>query len=310
MRIVFMGTPEFAVAPLQCLLRDRHEIVAVYTQPDREAGRGRALASPPVKTAAERAGIPVFQPDRLRSTEEIDRLAAFKPEVIVVAAYGQILREAVLNLPPQGCLNIHPSLLPLYRGVSPVPAAILHGDEFSGVSIMKLDKGVDTGPVLGQLKVKVADWDNTGTMTEKLAVLGGQMLVDLLPRWTAGKIIPRFQDGTRASYTVKLEKKDGEIDWRKPAIEIWRQVRACQPWPGAVTRLLGKQLKIIEAVPLAGATTVPGKVVALQTKPGLGIETSSGILGLVQIQLEGKRVMNGEEFLRGQRQMIGSEVTG
>ena len=305
MRIVFMGTPEFAVKPLQCLLRNGFEVAAVYTQPDREAGRGRVVSSPPVKIAAQNAGIPIFQPEKLRSAEEINHLASLKPDVIVVAAYGQILKEAILNLPPYGCLNIHPSLLPQYRGVSPVTATIRNGDEFSGVSIMQLDKGVDTGPVLGQVKVRLADWDTTGTLTEKLSSIGGQLLIELLPRLIAGKLVPTPQDGKLASYTKKLEKADGEINWSKPAVEIWRQVRACQPWPGAFTHWQAKQLKIIEAVLLPGESTTRGRVISLPGKPFLAVETAAGILGLVQVQMEGKRVMTGEEFLRGQRQIIG-----
>jgi len=308
MRIVFMGTPEFAVKPLQCLLRNGFEVAAVYTQPDREAGRGRVVSSPPVKIAAQNAGIPIFQPEKLRSAEEINHLASLKPDVIVVAAYGQILKEAILNLPPYGCLNIHPSLLPQYRGVSPVTAAIRNGDEFSGVSIMQLDKGVDTGPVLGQVKVRLADWDTTGTLTEKLSSIGGQLLIELLPRLIAGKLVPTPQDGKLASYTKKLEKADGEINWSKPAVEIWRQVRACQPWPGAFTHWQAKQLKIIEAVLLPGESTTRGRVISLPGKPFLAVETAAGILGLVQVQMEGKRVMTGEEFLRGQRQIIGCSL--
>jgi methionyl-tRNA formyltransferase len=308
MRIVFMGTPEFAVAPLQCLLRNGFDVTAVYTQPDREAGRGRNVSPSPVKITAENAGIPVFQPEKLRSAEEIERLTALKPDVIVVAAYGQILKEAVLNLPPYGCLNIHPSLLPHYRGVSPVPAAIYNGDEFSGVSIIQLDRGVDTGPVLGQAKVRVADWDTTGTLTEKLASIGGQLLIELLPRWAAGKITPTPQDDKLASYTKKLEKADGEINWHKPAVDILRQVRACQPWPGAFTHWQAKQLKIVEALLLPGEVSKPGRVISLSVKPFLAIETGLGILGLAQVQMEGKRVMTGDEFLRGQRTIVGSSL--
>jgi methionyl-tRNA formyltransferase len=310
MRIVFMGTPEFAVVPFECLLRNGFEVAAVYTQPDKEAGRGRTLAASPLKTAAMKWGIPVFQPAHLRTPEEIVTLAALKMDVIVVAAYGQILREAVLEIPPHGCLNIHPSLLPKYRGVSPIPAAILNGDEFSGVSVMKLDKGVDTGPVLGQAQVRVSDYDTTGTLTEKLSIIGGQILTELLPRWVAGKILSCTQDNTRATYTKMIEKSAGEIDWQKSAIEIWRQVRACQPWPGGFTSWQGKQLKIVEAVPLIGETTQPGKVVALKETPGFGVSTGQGVLEVTRVQAEGKRVMTGEEFLRGQRQIIGVTLPG
>ncbi len=305
MRIVFMGTPEFAVAPLEYLFNNGFEIAGVYTQPDREAGRGRAIAAPPVKTVAQRLGLPVYQPATLKSREEETKLAGLHPDVIVVAAYGQILRPAVLETPTHGCLNIHPSLLPKYRGVSPVVAAIRAGDEFAGVSIMKLDAGVDTGPVLAQAQVRIMDTDTAGTLTEKLSRTGGQMLAEILPRWVSGTIVPRLQDDEKASYTRKVEKGDGEINWAKPATEIWRQVRALQPWPGSFTRWQGKQLKIIEAVPAAGNTGAPGRVVPVKEGAGFAVETGAGVLVVKQLQLEGKRVMNADEYLRGHRQFIG-----
>lgn len=306
MRIVFMGTPEFAVAPLVLLVEDGFNVVAVYTQPDREAGRGRSVAAPPVKTAALKLGLQVFQPDNLRSSEEKTRLADLRPDVIIVAAYGQILRRAVLETPPYGCLNIHPSLLPKYRGVAPVPAAILSGDAFTGVSIMKLDSGVDTGPVIARAQVQVTDYDTTGTLTEKLSRIGGQMLVEVLPRWRDGKITPQPQDNTGATHTKMLEKEDGEIDWTRPAGEIWRKVRAYQPWPGSYTRWGGKQLKILEAIPEAGETQTAGKAISGKGSAGFGVETGAGILEVKKVQLEGKRVMTADEFLRGQRQFIGA----
>jgi len=310
MRIVFMGTPEFAVAPLEILMLNRAEVVAVYTQPDRAAGRGRVLVAPPVKTIAQKWGLPVYQPQTLKSGEEREVLAALKPDVVVVAAFGQIFTQAVLELPARGFLNIHPSLLPLYRGVSPVPAAILNGDAFTGVSIMLLDRGVDTGPILAQAAVAITDWDTTGTLTEKLSRIGGQMLLEVLPRWVRGDIAPRAQGPAAASYTRMITKQDGEIDWTRPAIDVWRRVRAYQPWPAGYTRWQGKQVKIIEAAVVPGQTDKPGRVVPLVGETAFGVETGSGILGVVRLQVEGKRVMTSGEFLRGQRQFVGALLTG
>jgi len=306
MRIVFMGTPEFAVAPLDTLLLNGAEVTAVYTQPDRAAGRGRALAAPPVKVIAAKWDLPVYQPSTLKPAQEIERLAALKPDVVVVAAFGRIFTEAILEVPARGFLNIHPSLLPRYRGVSPVPAAILSGDTFTGVTIMRLDKGVDTGPLLAQASVAITDWDTTASLTEKLSRIGGQVLLEILPRWVRGEIEARPQDAALASYTRKVEKNDGEIDWNLSAAELWRRVRAYQPWPGCYTVWQGKQAKIIEAVPRPGQTDKPGRVVPLEGAVAFGIETGEGILGVLRLQMEGKRAMTAEEFLRGQRQWLGA----
>jgi methionyl-tRNA formyltransferase len=305
-----MGTPEFAAIPLDLLMQNHTDVSAVFTQPDKVAGRGRSVIASAVKSMALKWGLPVYQPLNFKSSEEKDRLTALKPDVIVVAAYGQILPGTVLESPRFGCLNIHPSLLPLYRGVSPIPAAILNGDEFTGVSIMKLDAGVDTGPVIVRAQVAVTDWDTTGLLTEKLSRIGGQLLLEILPRWVNEKIIPQTQDNSRATYTRIIEKGAGEINWTLPAIELWRQVRAYHPWPGSYTNWQGKQLKIIEAVALEGQSNTPGRVVQLNGAPAFGVETGFGILGVVRIQMEGKRIMTADEFLRGQRQLIGAVLPG
>ena len=310
MRIVFMGTPEFAVAPLEILLHNRAEVVAVFTQPDRAAGRGRALAAPPVKTVALKWGLPVYQPVSLKSAAGRETLAVLKPDVVVVAAFGQIFTEAVLAVSARGFLNIHPSLLPRYRGVAPVPAAILNGDAFTGVSIMLLDKGVDTGPILAQASVTVTDWDTGGSLTEKLSRMGGQVLLDILPQWVKGEITARLQDFTLASYTRKVIKTDGEINWNLGANDLWRRVRAYQPWPACYTRWQGKQVKIIEAAPISGPTDKPGRVVPLEGAAAFGVETGDGILGILRLQVEGKRAMTSVEFMRGQRQFLGALLPG
>jgi methionyl-tRNA formyltransferase len=312
LRVVFMGTPEFAIPSLERLILNRYQVVAVYTQPDKTAGRGRAPGSPPVKEAALRLGLPLVQPDSIKSAESVSRLADLKPDVVVVAAFGQILPPPVLDVPAYGCINIHPSLLPRHRGASPVAAAILSGDEFNGVSIMLLDSGLDTGPVLSRAAIPVSPWDNTGSLTEKLSFIAAYLLQETLTGWRRREIVPRPQNEAEATYSPRITKGEGEIDWHLPAEEIWRRVRAFNPWPGSYTRWRGKQLKIIEAVPLTGEGALEvGRVVAL---PGYGlvpgIGTGDGILGVVRVQLEGKREMSAAEFLRGQRDFIGAVLPG
>ncbi len=308
MRVVFLGTPEFAVPSLECLLCNQYQVVAVYTQPDRAAGRGRSLVSSPVKMAAMEWGLTVVQPVSFREAEAVAQLASFQPDVIVVAAFGQILPQSVLDIPALRCINIHPSLLPKHRGASPVSAAILSGDEFTGVSIMLMDKGLDTGPVLAQAQVPISAQDTTGSLTAKLSLIAAQLLLEVLPRWTRGEITPRPQNETEASYSGEFSKKDGGIDWHLPAIDIWRRVRAFHPWPGCYTEWQGKHLKVMEAVPLPAEKKLEvGRVVALNKKGVVfGVNTGDGILGILEVQLEGKRAMSAAEFLRGQRQLIGA----
>ena len=308
MRVVFMGTPEFAVPSLEHLILNQYQVEAVYTQPDRAAGRGRFMVSSPVKRAAMEWGLPVLQPANLKDTEAVAQLAGFKPDVIVVAAFGQKLPQSVLDIPAHQCINIHPSLLPRHRGASPVAAAILAGDEFTGVSIMLMGAGLDTGPVLAQAQVPISEHDSTGSLTAKLSLIAAQLLLEVLPRWVGGEITPRSQDEAGVTYSGEFSKNDGEIDWQLPAVDIWRRVRAFQPWPGCYTTLQGKQLKIIEALPLPDeGTSRIGQAVALDRgEAAFGVDTGKGILGVLKVQLEGKRAMSAEEFLRGQRQLIGT----
>ena len=308
MRIVFMGTPEFAVPPLEYLVLNHYQVVAAYTQPDRAAGRGRSLAASPVKGVALEWGVPVVQPTSFKGADAVARLADFHPDVIIVAAFGQILPGPVLAIPKYGCINIHPSLLPKFRGASPVAAAILTGSEFTGVSIMLMDKGLDTGPVLARAQIPVSARDTIGSLTSKLSLIAAHLLLDVLPRWSKGVLEPQPQNSAEATYSGVLSKQEGEIDWSLSAVEIWRRVRAFQPWPGGYTIWQGKQLKIIEAVPLPGEEALErGRVVA-PSKEGVafGVGTGDGILGVSGVQLEGKRAMPAAEFLRGQRQFIGA----
>ena len=308
MRIVFMGTPEFAVPALEHLVFNQYEVAAVYTQPDRPAGRGRALVASPVKAAAQRWQLPVVQPDSLKSADAVSQLADLHPDVIVVAAFGQLLPQSVLDIPSYGCINIHPSLLPKYRGASPVVAAILSGDEFTGVSIMLLDSGMDTGPVLTKAAVPVSPRDNAGSLTDKLSLIAAHLLQEALTGWVRHEIVPQPQNEAEATYSAQITKEEGEIDWNLPATELWRRVRAFNPWPGCYTSWRGKQLKIMEAVPLPeGGVAGAGQVVVLPGREAVpGVGTGDGILGVLKVQLEGKRAMSASEFLRGQRDFIGA----
>jgi len=307
MRVVFMGTPEFAVNSLELLATNRYEVVAVYTQPDRVAGRGLSQVQLPVKRVALMHNLPVRQPVKLRDKEVIAEIAGLHPDVIVVAAYAQKLSQAILGIPASGCVNIHPSLLPKHRGVSPVPAAILSGDSFTGVSVMLMDEGWDTGPVLSRAQIPMSALDTTGSLTDKLSRIGAQLLLDVLPRLVVGALVPQPQDETKATYSGLIRKEDGEIDWRLPAVDIWRRVRAYQPWPECYTLWRGRQFKILEAAPLDRQTTdKAGQVVALDRKnTAFGVSTGEGVLSVLKVQMEGKRAMSAAEFLRGQRDWAG-----
>jgi len=308
LRILFMGTPEFAVTPLEHLVLNQYQVIAVYTQPEKPAGRGRSLISSPVKEMALTWKLPVVQPVSLKEAEVVAKLAEFHPDVIVVAAFGQILPPSVLDIPGYGCLNIHPSLLPRFRGASPVAAAILAGDEFTGVSIMLMDSGLDTGPILARAQISISPQDTTGSLTDKLSQVAAELLPEVLVRWSRGEITPQPQNDAEATYSAPITKEEGEINWHLPAVDIWRRVRAFQPWPGCYTRWQGKRLEIIETVPLPGERPFAvGQVVALnKAGAAFGVNTKDGILGVLKVQLEGKRIMPAAEFLRGQRQFLGA----
>jgi len=307
MRVVFMGSPEFAVPTLERLVLNQYQVVAVYTQPDSRAGRGRTLVVPPVKLAAQSLGLEVVQPPSLKEAEAVAQLARFRPEVIVVAAFGQILPPAVLDIPRLGAVNVHPSLLPRFRGASPVAAAILAGDEFSGVSIMLMEEGLDTGPVLARAQVPISALDTTGSLTARLSLVGARLLLEALAHYLRGELTPQPQNEAEATYSGAITKEEGEIDWHLPAIELWRRVRAFHPWPGCYTRWQEERLKIIEALPLPeGKAFKAGEVVALTSTAAFGVGTGDGALGILKVQREGKRVMSAAEFLRGQRGFIGA----
>lgn len=319
LRMIYMGTPYFAVPALTALIHGAtpgvllpqgYEIVTVITRPDKPAGRGRDVAFSPVKQTALEHNIPVWQPGSLKKAATIEALAAYQADLYIVAAFGQILPAAVLAQPRYGALNIHASLLPKYRGADPIAETLLQGDTEAGVTIMQMDAGVDTGPMLQQRSILVANGETTGSLTLKLAELGAQALLEALPLWIAGKITPQAQDETKATHTRMLNKEDGLIHWEKPAAVIARSVRAYTPWPSAYTHWRGKLLKILAAQPLQvepGAALAPGTV-KVQTEAGhqvLAIVTGSGLLLVKQLQLEGKKAMSAEEFLRGYSQIVG-----
>lgn len=308
MRAVFMGTPEFAVPSLTRLIAGGYDVVAVYSQPDRRAGRGREPTSTPVKAAARQLGIPVQQPESFRSDDVITQLVEYKPDFIVVCAYGQILTQSVLDIPPYQCLNIHFSLLPRYRGAAPVAAAILAGDEYTGVSLQLVRKKLDTGPLLIAGAVPVMPGDTTGSLIGKLSRVAPGLLLEALSGWLRDEREPRPQDEARATYIAQIRKEEGEIDWSLPAVEIWRRVRAFYPWPGCYTTWRGKQLKITEAVPFPEEEPVkPGKVLPVSTqRGGFAVATGKGTLAASRVQIEGKREMSAAEFLKGQREFIGA----
>ncbi len=306
LRIVFMGTPDFSLPVFDCL-REEYEMVAVYTGPDKPKGRGRELSSPPVKVAAKAQGIAVYQPTSLR--EEAERIGKLYPQAIVVAAYGKIIPPSILPIPSLGCINVHPSLLPRYRGPSPVISTILCGDSITGVTLILLDEGMDTGPILSQKETPILPQDTTLFLTQSLFRLGANLLLETLPLWEKGKIIPKAQDEAKATYSRIIKKEDGEIDFHLSAEEIYRRVKAFYPWPGSYTWWRGKRLNIRESLPLSRKVKGKvGEVMALnEPSPArVGVKTGEGALGLLRVQPEGKGEMRGEDFLRGQKGFLGS----
>jgi methionyl-tRNA formyltransferase len=305
MKIVYMGTPPFAVPPLQSLISAGHEVVGVITRIDKPAGRGKVLTPPAVKVAAEQSGVPVFQPKRVREPESIAAIGAMMSDVIVVAAYGQILPRAILALPKYGCVNIHASLLPAYRGAAPINWAIIKGETRTGITIMQMDEGMDTGAVLAQDSIPIDPRDTTGTLTEKLSQIGSWLVVDSLSRIEAGEISPVPQDPAKATYAPLLKKEDGLIDWELTAAEIHNRVRGLSPWPGAFSFLNGAMVKVLETEVAEGRDD-PGTL-TLQGKDSLTVGTGKELLRIVSIQPEGKKPMTAAEFLRGHRGVTGKK---
>jgi methionyl-tRNA formyltransferase len=300
MRVVFMGTPAFAVPSLDALARGGHEILAVVAQPDRPAGRGQALREPATKGWARARGVPVLQPEKVRDGRLAAELAALRPDVLAVAAYGRILGKDLLELAPHGAVNVHGSLLPRWRGAAPVQWAIASGESETGVSIMQMDEGLDTGDVLLQRALPIGADDTAETLAPRLAALGGHALVDALALAAAGALVPTRQDAARATLAPILTREDGRIDWRQPASRIAARLRGFSPWPGAFTTLDGRMVKILEARPAAAGAGAPGE--ARRAGPSLAVGCGDGTaLAVARVQPEGRAPQDGLAFLNGLR---------
>lgn len=305
MRIVFMGTPDFAVPSLQALIDAGHDVCAVYTQPDKPQGRKQILTAPPVKTLALAHDIPVFQPNTLKNEDEQARLRELAPEVIIVVAYGKLLPKAVLDIPPHGCINVHGSLLPRWRGAAPIQWAVIAGDEMAGVTTMQMAEGLDTGDMLLTYETKVGEKETAGELFDRLAQSGAELLTQTLVK--LDEITPRPQDDAQSCYAHMLDKQMAVIDWSKSAHEIDCLIRGLNPWPIALTTLSGERLKVFAAEKAAG-NGESGTVLEADPKKGLTVACGEGALKLIEIQLVGGKRMKATDFLRGHVIEVGTKL--
>jgi methionyl-tRNA formyltransferase len=311
LRIIFMGTAELSCASLEKLAREKSfQLLAVVTQPDKPKGRDLKLTPSPVKVLAEKLGLPVLQPAKARAEDFIATLRSLQPDLIVVVAYGQILPPAILELPRHGCVNVHTSLLPKYRGAAPIQRAIAEGNAETGVTIMQMDAGLDTGPMLAARRTPILSTDDSQTLHDRLAQLGAELLVETVPGYVTGKIVPQPQPAEGATYAAKIKKEDGQIDWQRPADEIWNRLRAFTPWPGAFTQLAGTDkpalLKIWRAEPVA-QTGRAGEVLAAD-KTGIVVGCGQGCLRVLELQREGGKRLSAEQFLLGFPLPVGTKL--
>lgn len=297
LRIVFAGTPIFAAEILQQLITANYEIIAVYTQPDKPAGRGQKLTASPVKQLAMQHQIQVFQPKTLRDVEAQAQLAALKPDVMIVAAYGLILPQVVLDIPLQGCINVHASILPRWRGAAPIQRAILAGDTETGITIMQMEAGLDTGPMLYKAVCSINDDDNSQTLHDKLAVLGGQALLTALTMLQQGIVQPEIQNDSLACYANKIEKQEATIDWQQSAISISQKIRGFNPWPMAHTRIGEEVVKIGQATVITETSDKKPGTILQATKQGIDIATGNGIVRLLALQLPGHKMLSAADIL-------------
>ena len=300
-RIVYMGTPDFAVEPLEAIIKAGYEVAAVVTQPDKQKGRGKEVKMTPVKECALRHGIPVFQPVKIKEPEAVAELEKYQADLFVVAAFGQLLSEEILNMPEYGCINIHASLLPAYRGAAPIQWAVLNGEKESGVTIMQMDKGLDTGDMLLKRSVELSPKETRDSLHDKLMHLGAELIVEALPKLEKGELVPEKQKDELSSYAKKLTKAMGQIDWSKDAVSLERWIRGLNSWPSAYTFFGGKTLKIWEAQVAEenGAQKAePGQVVSV-SREGFTVACGQGALQILSLQLEGKKRVLTREFLLG-----------
>jgi methionyl-tRNA formyltransferase len=298
--IVFAGTPEFSVPALEALVAANHRVAAVYTQPDRPAGRGQKLTMSAVKQAALNHRLPIEQPPTLRTPESLEQLRSFRPDLMVVVAYGLILPQAVLDVPRLGCVNIHASLLPRWRGAAPIHRAIQAGDTETGVTIMRMEAGLDTGPMLLEAREPIRSDDTTSALHDRLAARGAEALLAALPGIADGSLAPRVQPSEGVTYAAKISKHEARIDWTRPAREIDRQIRAFNPWPVAETTLRGAQLRVWSAqLDSETSAAAPGTVLATDPR-GVRVATGDGVLMLTRVQLAGRKPTSADEFVRGQ----------
>ena len=305
MRIVFMGTPDFAVPSLQALIDAGHDVCAVYTQPDKPQGRKQILTAPPVKTLALEHDIPVFQPNTLKNEDEQARLRELAPEVIIVVAYGKLLPKAVLDIPPHGCINVHGSLLPRWRGAAPIQWAVIAGDEMAGVTTMQMAEGLDTGDMLLTYETRVGEKETAGELFDRLAQSGAELLIQTLVK--LDEITPRPQDDAQSCYAHMLDKQMAVIDWSRSAHEIDCLIRGLNPWPIALTTLSGERLKVFAAEKAAG-NGEPGTVLEADPKKGLTVACGEGALKLTEIQMVGGKRMKATDFLRGHAIEVGTKL--
>lgn len=299
MKVVFLGTSEFSCPSLEVLLASSHEVIAVVTQPDRPKGRGQKLAFSPVKSRAVAKNLPICQPERVRDPSSWEVLQSLHPDLIVVVAYGQILSPSVLSIPPRGCVNVHASLLPKYRGAAPIARAILGGETRTGVTTMFMDRGMDTGPILLTEETDIGDSDTMGTLHDRLSWMGAHLLVRTLDGLEKGTITPHPQDPAQATYAPKIEKEEGRINWDTPARQLFNLLRALDPWPGAYTVWAGRTLKLFLPQLAEGEVVEAPGTVAQAAANGLRIATSHGYLLVRELQLENRPRMGVGEFLRG-----------
>jgi len=297
LKVIFAGTPEFSLSPLVALMQSEHQVIAVYTQPDRPAGRGRRPTPSPVKQTALKNGVAVFQPRNFKLDEDLSRVEEHGADLMVVVAYGLILPVRVLRAPRLGCINIHASLLPRWRGAAPIQRAIQYGDAETGVTIMQMDQGLDTGPVLLTKRCPITSEDNGGSVHDRLSAIGAEALMEAIPGVASGTLIGQPQDETRACYAPKVEKNEAWIDWNRPALEIDRLIRAFNPWPVAQTALDGEVVRIWRCSVQAGAHSATPGYVAAADRQGIDVVTGNGLLRIHELQMPGKRVVSAADFL-------------